>query len=329
MQSKSIDRQGNRLGSEMFFSLLRSREVPIMALVVVLSLLLTIASPYFMTYANIRATFIGLSIEVILMIGVSLSMIGGGVDISVGSVLGLGSACVGVLMSAGLNPWVACLATVAVTTGVGAANGCLITRLKIPAMIVTLGTFNVARGAAYVLTQGVPATGFPDSFGLIGQGSVGRLPISVIIAAVLLLLATLALRHVTFFHQLYFIGNNPTAARLSGIDVDRVTLAVYSISGFLAGVAGIIMASRLGCAQPSFGEGFEFRVITAALIGGISLSGGKGRLQGAAVGALFMALVNNAMILVDISIFWQKVAVGSLLLLAVIIDRLVYGKQVG
>jgi len=322
LQEKSTSLSGLR-------SVLKARETPIFILVIVFSIILSVMSPYFLTYANLRTTLIALSLEIVVMIGVCLTLIGGGMDISVGSVLGLGSAVVGLLLSNGFSPFIAIILALLVTSFAGSLNGWLITRFKIPAIIITLGMFNVARGLAYVLTKGVPATGFPEIFSFIGQGRIWIIPVPVIIAIVLLVVFAYALKNVTFFHQLYFIGSNNEAARLSGIKIDKITMIIYTISGFLAGLAGIIMASRLSCAQPGFGEGYEFRVITAALIGGVSLSGGKGTLKGAAIGALFMAVVNNSLTLLDVSIFWQKVALGALLLFAVVADQVIQKRRGG
>jgi ribose transport system permease protein len=302
--------------------LLRLREATILFIIIVTFCVLSILSPYFLTETNLRSVFIGISLDCMIAVGVTMGLVLRAMDISVGSVLGMCAALCGVLLKMGFHPLAASLVSIGAGGVAGCLNGLFITRLNINAIIVTLAMFNVARGMAYVITGGVPVTGFPKSFAVLGRGFLGPIPVPVFIMVIILAAFAFLMRWNVFFHQMYFVGSNPTAAALSGINVKRARFIALALSGILAGLAGVILASRLSSVQPDYGAGTEFRVITGALIGGVSLDGGRGTVLGAALGVLFMGLVNNALILLGVSVVWQKVVVGGLLLAAVVIDRL-------
>ena len=305
-----------------FTRVVRMRESAIILVIALAFISLSLASPFFLTSMNLRALFVGISLDAIIVVGVTMGLILGGLDISVGSVLGLGAAVVGTLIRAGMNPFLAALLTIGSGGVVGCVNGFFVTKLGIKAIIVTLGMFNVARGLAFVITRGVPVTGFPKVFSVLGRGTLGPVPVPIVIMLVILVVFSFLMKKVRFFHQLYFVGSNENAARFSGIAVNRARFVSMVISGSLAALAGVLMASRLSSVQPNYGIGTEFRVIAGALIGGVSLDGGRGTIIGASLGVLFMGLVNNALILLGVSVVWQKVVLGSFLLLAVVVDTI-------
>jgi len=300
----------------------RYREFAIVLVILLAFAGLSIASPFFLTAMNLRSLFVGISLDVIIAVGMTMGLVLGCLDVSVGSVLGLGAAAVGSLIRTGINPFLASAMAVGVGGAAGSVNGFFVTKLGINAIIVTLGMFNVARGLAFVVTRGVPVTGFPRVFTILGRGQIGPIPVPIVIMVLLVAIFGFLMRRSRFFHQMYFVGSNEEAARLSGISVKRARFASMVISGCLAGLAGVLMASRLSSVQPDYGAGTAFRVVAGALIGGVSLDGGRGTVFGASLGVLFMGLVNNALILLGVSIVWQKVVLGAFLLLAVAVDRL-------
>jgi len=301
--------------------LLKLRELTIMLVIVVAFIVLSIVSPYFLTAMNLRSLFVGISLDVIIAVGVTMGLVLGAMDISVGSLLGLSAATVGILLRGGMNPILASTIAIGVGGAAGCVNGLVVTQLRINAIIVTLAMFNAARGLAFVVTKGVPVTGFPSGFAVLGRGWVGPIPVPVFIMLLIVVAFSFLMRKTAFFHKMYFVGSNPTAAHLSGISIKKTRFAALVISGLLAGLAGVIMASRLSSVQPDYGTGTAFRVIAGALIGGVSLDGGRGTVFGAALGVLFMGLVNNALILLGVSVVWQKVVLGGFLLLAVVVDK--------
>lgn len=254
-------------------------------------------------------------------------LITGGIDLSIGSVLGLSALVAGKLLNTGVGIPTAILCAVVTGTAVGLLNGVLVAVIRVPPLIATMGTMIIARGVTTVVTQGFLVGGFPKSFEVIGQGYLWGIPLPVCFVVVVAIAAGYLLKNARFLQQLYFIGGNTEAARLSGIRVERVTVAVYAISATLSAIAGVIMAARLGVVATSFGVGAELRAIPAAVIGGASLSGGEGTIGGTMLGVIFLALLTNAFVLLNVSVYWQGVASGVILLAAVIFDRLRYMKR--
>jgi ribose transport system permease protein len=202
------------------------------------------------------------------------------------------------------------------------ANGLLVTGLSINPLVATLGTMSVARGVALVLTEGFSLSALPPSFGFAGSTRLLGLPVIVWFMLAIVLVGDFVLRHSAFFRQVYFIGSNERAARLSGIPVGRVRIVAYVITAFLAALAGILLASRLMSGTPTAGNGLELQVLAAAVIGGASLRGGEGTVLGAFLGAVFVALINNAMTMLAVSIYWQMIVIGAVLVIAVTIDMI-------
>lgn len=301
---------------------LRQREVLLVCLLVVSSLIVRLFTPYFLTVGNFTAILIGMVPIALATIGQLLVLVSGGLDLSVGAVMALAGTVVGLLMLRGVHPLLSSLVTLAVGGLIGLVNGLLITRVGVNPLVTTLGTMTIARSVALVLTEGFSVTNLPPSFAYLGQAQVLGVPPMVWLTGLLALAFDLAMRHLRFFRQIYYVGGNPRAARLSGIPVDRVQLAVYLLSAVLSALAGILLASRLMAGTPTAGIGLELTTITAAVIGGASLVGGEGTVLGAILGVLLLSVVSNASIILGVSIYWQGVVSGVILILVVAIDMM-------
>jgi ribose transport system permease protein len=302
--------------------LANSRELTLFILVVILAGGMAIAYPNnFPTAYNISAVLLNAAQNGILVAGMMLLMIAGSFDLSIGSTLALAGVWSGVAVAYWhLPPEVGLLVGIAIGGVAGLINGLIVTRLGINALIATLATMTIYRGLTY-LTAGTGVTPIGDGFKAYGQTVVLGIqsPFWVMLAVVLA--GGWAVARTRFFRQYYFIGGNARAAKLSGIRVERLILIGFVIVGLLAGLAGVLAASRLNSAVVSAGIGVELSVITATVLGGASLKGGEGKILGGVLGVLFIALVQNAMIINGIGIFWQPIIVGLVLLLAVSLDR--------
>lgn len=301
--------------------LTRIRELNILIALVLLCALLAFLSPVFFTANNLLGVARAFSLTAIAAIGQTMVIITGGIDLSAGSIIGLSSLSTGLLLVAGWPSVPAILAGLAVGTAFGACNGLLITRLGLPPFIATLGTLSIGRGLIYVITQGYPVTAPRDPLLLqIGQGYLGQVPMPVIIMIVVTIVATIFLSRSTLGRYIYAVGGNEEAARLAGINVNRVKMFVYTTSGFLASISGIILLSRLVSAQPTAGLGQELPVIAASIIGGTSLVGGEGTALGAVLGAAIVGVLENGIVLLGINTYAQQVVTGAAILLAVGLD---------
>ncbi len=301
--------------------LTRIKELNILIALVLLCTLLTFLSPVFFTSNNLLGVARAFSLTAVAAIGQTMVIITGGIDLSAGSIIGLSSLSTGILLVNGWPSILAILAGLAVGTAFGACNGLLITRVGLPPFIATLGTLSIGRGLIYVITQGYPVTAPRDQLLLqIGQGYLGQVPMPVIIMIVVTILATVFLSRSTLGRYIYAVGGNEEAARLAGINVNGVKMFVYTTSGFLASVSGIILLSRLVSAQPTAGLGQELPVIAASIIGGTSLVGGEGTALGALLGAAIVGVLENGIILLGINTYAQQVVTGAVILLAVGLD---------
>ena len=289
---------------------------------ILLCLLFSLTSAHFLTTENIFSVIRSFSFVAIISLGETFAIITGGIDLSVGSLLGF-CGCITALAMSSHWAWpVAVAAGLLAGAGLGFCNGQMITRLKLPPFIVTLGMYSMARGLTYVITRGWPVSNLPDAFMTLGQGYCWIVPLPVLFMAALALLAGLFLNHTRSGRYLFAIGSNETAAALSGIKVERMKVLVYTLSGLSSALAGILLISRLGVAQPTAGLGFELDAIAASVIGGTSLMGGKGTVIGILIGAAIMGVLRNGLILLGLSAFWQQFALGAIIIFAVSIDRL-------
>lgn len=297
------------------------KAAPLMSLVIMV-LVLGLLSPHFLTVDNLLAIGLQMSVVAIMAIGQMLVIISAGIDLSVGSLLALSGVSTTLLLAHGVPLVPALLAGLAVGMLSGLISGTLVAYGRIPAFIATLGMMGIARGASLLLTGGVPVFGLPESFAVFGGGRIaGILPVPVVITLVLAAAVHIFLTYRPMGRHLYAIGSNPTAARLSGIHLERTQVKIFALNGALTGLAGIIMASRLSTGQPTAGTGYELDVIAACVIGGASLSGGEGSILGAIIGALIMGVLRNGCNLLDISAFWQQIAIGSIIIIAVFSDQ--------
>lgn len=292
--------------------------IGLLALVIVLSFM----SPYFLTVPNLLNVVRQVSIIAIVSFGMTMVILTGGIDLSVGSMLAFaGAISAGMIVNTGLNVYLAILIGLAAGTALGLFNGLAVAKAKLPAFIVTLAMMTVARGFTLIYTNGRPISGFDETFRFFGAGYIGAIPVPVIIMFLLLIVIYILLKKTPLGRYIYAIGGNEKATKLSGINTDKIKIAVYALNGFLAAVSGIILTSRLNSAQPMAGEGYELDAIAAVVLGGTSLSGGSGTVVGTIVGALIIAVLNNGLNLLNVSSFYQLVAKGGVILLAVFLDR--------
>jgi len=283
---------------------------------------LTLASPEFLTGNNLANLARQVAIFGILAIGQLVVILTGGIDLSVGSILGLAGAVTAQLLVTGVPIIPAILIGVVVGGVLGLTNGVLVTRFKLPPFIATLGMLGIARGIVLVITDANTIQGLPDGFQTVANGTVLGIPNLLIIFAIITAIAWFVLNRTVFGRYVYAVGSNPEAARLAGVPVAMVTTAVYVISGVLAAVGGVLLTSRLGAGVPTAGTGFELQAIAACVIGGASLSGARGSAIGAACGALIIGVLNNGGNLLAINAFYLQIAIGALVLVAVGFDQM-------
>ena len=303
------------------------RELTLIALIVTIIIVMANLNPYFLSFSNFRAVAVGMAPTAIIVIGMAILLASGGFDLSVGSVMALSSTVVAMLLLAGVPIPVAVLGGLILGAIIGVLNGLLVTGLGINPLIATLGTMSIARGIALVLTEGFSVSSLPASFAWIGKADIGGFPVIVLVTILLVVFFDLAVRHTRFFRQAYFIGANEKAAMLSGIHVTRVRIILYALTGVLAALAGVLLASRLMSGTPTAGNGIELQVLAAAVIGGASLRGGEGTILGAFLGVVLVALINNTMTMLAVSIYWQMIVIGGVLILAVALDMLIRSKR--
>ncbi|MEC8015856.1 ABC transporter permease [Rhodobacteraceae bacterium R_SAG1] len=303
--------------------LLRMRETGLILIILALCIGMSFASPYFLTWVNIRAMVMAFAVEGIVVVGMTILLISGGIDLSVGSVTALAMVIAGWLFLQGIDPWVASLISIAACTGIGAFMGFFVTRVGLHHFIVSLAVMVIARGACLLFTGGRPIGLFtlPAEFKFIGQGAIGPIPLVIIIFLIVVLAFDFMLRRTTAFRKVFYTGSNEKAAAYSGIRTKKVIFLTTTLCSALCGVAGIIYMARFGSAQPTFGLGMELNVIAAAVIGGASLNGGSGTIFGAILGAVLLSVVSSSLALLDVSVYWQDIIRGSILLAAVSIDH--------
>lgn len=303
------------------------RELTLIVLIAAIIIVMSNVNPYFLSFSNFRAVAVGMAPTAIIVIGMAILLASGGFDLSVGSVMALSSTVVALLLLTGMPIPLAVVCGLVLGGIVGVVNGLLVTGLGINPLIATLGTMSIARGIALVLTEGFSVSSLPASFAWIGKADIGGFPVIVLFTILLVVLFDLAVRHTRFFRQVYFIGANEKAAMLSGIHVRRVRIILYALTGILAALAGVLLASRLMSGTPTAGNGIELQVLAAAVIGGASLRGGEGTILGAFLGVVFVALINNTMTMLAVSIYWQMIVIGGVLVTAVALDMLIRSKR--
>jgi ribose transport system permease protein len=316
---------------------MNSREIfkklqPLIALFI-MAVYLSAKAPNFLALENQRNILLQISVNLCLSIGMTLVILTGGIDLSVGAVLALAGAVAAGLLKSGLTikacgvvlqftPFGAIIAGLITGLVLGLFNGVAITRFRLPPFVATLGMLSIGRGLTMLWTGGFPETGLGPQFGFIGTGVFLGVPMPVWISAGLVLLFWLISRRSTLGRHIYAVGGSERATAFSGINVNNVKLWVYALGGVLAAVAGLIVTARLDAADPKAGLGYELDSIAAVVIGGTSLSGGRGSILGTVLGCLIIGVLNNGLFLLDVSPFWQQVIKGFVILAAVALDKM-------
>ncbi|MCC6446197.1 MAG: ABC transporter permease [Armatimonadetes bacterium] len=294
---------------------------PLVALIVLVTLL-AVLSPTFRTTGNLWTVARQTAVICIIAIGETFVIIAGGIDLSVGSVAALAGA-VGALAMLKI-PSVPVGILVGMLTGAlcGFVNGFITARAQMPSFIATLGMMGIARGAALILSGGNPIFDLPKGFDYLGGGNLLGIPFPVFLTALIAMIAYVVLAYTRLGRYTYAVGGNARAARLSGVNVDRQLIVVFTICGLLAGLAGVVLASRTASAQPTAGRSYELDSIAACVIGGASLMGGEGAVSGTLIGAFLMSVIRNGCNLLAINEYWQQVTIGAIIILAVFYDHL-------
>ncbi|WP_163858879.1 ABC transporter permease [Paenibacillus elgii] len=289
-----------------------------LALIVVV---LSVINSDFLTVTNIFNVLRQISINALIAFGMTFVILTGGIDLSVGAVLALSSAFTAGMMASGMNPWLAVLIGLGCGAVFGAVNGLLVTKGKVAPFIATLATMTVYRGLTLVYTQGRPITGLHEDFAMVGKGYFLEIPMPIVWMVLTFIILFIILKYTTFGRRVYALGSNEEATWLSGINTSRIKIMVYSVSGLLAALSGIILTSRLNSAQPTAGTSYELDAIAAVVLGGTSLSGGRGWLVGTLIGAMIIGVLDNGLNLLNVSSFYQLVVKGAVILIAVLLDR--------
>ncbi len=318
-QAESEENQENSMNP--LKAIFKYREMNILTVLIIVGLFISLFSPYFLTMNNIMGVTRSVSITAIMAIGMTMVIITGGIDLSVGSVMGLSALMTALSFQNGYPTIVAI--TVGLLVGIvsGLVNGLLITKVNLPPFIATLGTLSIGRGLIYIITKGFPVTpDVPAGYSFIGQGYLGFVPLPVIAMLILMVIFTIIMSRTRFGRHVYAIGGNEIASKLSGVKTDMTKILVYVLSGSISAVAGIILFARLSSAEPASGFGAELDVIAASAIGGASLSGGYGSIVGAIIGAALIGVISNGIVLLNINTYAQQAITGLVILIAVSID---------
>ena len=297
------------------------RLAPLLFLILI-SVFLSLTTETFLTVQNILTILLQISVIGIVAVGQTMVMITAGIDLSVGSVVGL-SGVVATLLMASLG-WpvpLAVLGGVGVGAAAGVVNGLLVTSVKIPPFIATLGMMSIARGAALVLTGGTAVHDVPPAFDWLGNGTLLGIPVPVVVLALVVAVMSVVLRRTTLGRHAFAIGSNEETARMSGVSVSKELVKVYTLCAGLAGLGGVLLASRTVIGSPTAGQMYELDAIAACVIGGTSLFGGVGSVSGAVIGAGLMGLIRNGSNLLGVSSFWQRIVIGVIICIAVAWDQ--------
>ncbi|MBP1993868.1 ABC transporter permease [Paenibacillus eucommiae] len=293
-----------------------------------LILFFSVASDAFLSVNNLLNILRQVSIIGIVAVGMTYVILTAGIDLSIGSIIGVSAVLAAKLMLFGMNPFLACIITLIVGIIIGLMNTYFIHEIQIPPLIVTLATLTALRGIAYIITGGLPVYGLPEGYSIVGQGYFLGIPVPVIVMIVCFVAGYIVLEKTRFGRYVYGVGSNEEASRLSGVNVRKVKYIAYCLSGFLSALAGLVLLSRVNSGQPTAGTGYELDVIIGVVLGGVSMNGGEGRISGVITGILIMGVLTNGMILLNISEYYQLVVKGGVLLLAVSLDYMTKKRRV-
>lgn len=303
-------------------------EYAIYIVLILLFLFFSIASPSFINANNLINVVRQISMLGIASVGMTFALLVGGIDLSIGSQMSMVAVICSIMMTKGnVNPWLSSIICIILTSIVGFFNGIIISKIKMPPLIVTLSTMIIIEGIAFIISKGIPIFGFPQGFSILGQGYLGIIPIPVIIMIIILIIGAVILNKTYIGRYFYSIGGNEEASRLSGISVDKIKCLAYTLSGLFAGIAGVILLSRTNSGQPTMGKGFEFDVLTAVVLGGVSVNGGVGKISNVISGILIIGVLNNGLVLMGMNTYVQSVVKGVVLLIAVAFDFIQRNKK--
>lgn len=304
------------------------RESVLFCLLLLIFIAMSFARPdSFFTTENMFNILKQVSLVTILAVGQTFIMISGGIDLSIGFSLALSGVIMAKLFSMGVHPYLSILAGISTGVIIGLCNGLIITRLKLPPFIVTLGMAKIAMGLVYVITRGFPISVNDPLVNALGNGYIGPIPVMAIIMLLIVAAGIYLLNSTTFGSKVRAIGGNEVAASLSGIKAKQNKVFVYSFAGLLSGIAGIIMVGRLHAGNPNSGVNFDMDSIAATIVGGTSLAGGIGTVFGTLLGALLLGVIRNGLVMLNISMYWQTVVAGSIIILVCALDYLAHSKR--
>ncbi len=305
------------------------REAGLIAIILALCIVMSFASQHFLTLGNFRAMLMSFSVEGIVVVGMTILLIVGGIDLSVGSVVCFSMVLSGSLFLVGFDPWTASLAGILASAAIGCIMGFFVTVVGLNHFITSLAAMVIVRGICLIITKGTPLSLFtlPSGFKAVGQGTFYGVPYVILIFVGVVILFDFLLRRATAFRKVFYTGSNERAALYSGIKTSQVKFWVTVLCATLSGVAGVIYMSRFGAATPTFGAGMELNIIAAAVIGGASLKGGSGTILGAILGIALLSVVTSSLILLDVSVYWQDMIKGCILLAAVSIDHFLHQRK--
>ena len=310
-----------KIGKKIF----SQREVTVFLIILLVVIITSIIQPKFLNPNNMRSVALSVSVDGLFAIGLTLALILGGIELSVGSVAAMTCVITGYLALQGIDIWVACAASIISGLIVGLFNGFMISKIGLPPFIVTLGMENLARGMAYIITTGSPlsVSGYlPNSFRYFATGSIFGIPILFVIFIAISTIAFIFLKYSKACRNIYYVGSNENAAKLSGINVDKVKIGVYVTIALISTLAGILSLARFNVATPELSKGAETTAISAAVIGGTTMTGGSGGILGTVMGIFLLKIVNSALVMMNVSVYWQDFVQGAILVLAVTIDYL-------
>lgn len=303
-------------------NILKKREMNILVPLIIVCIVTTILAPQFASKTNVLDLLRSISFSVITAVGMTFVITSGNLDLSVGSTLTISGMCAGLCLTSGIPTVPSILIAMGLAVLIGTVNGFLSVKVGMPSIIATLGISYISKGIVFVVSRGTPYYPFPDSFNIIGQGKLGALHYSIIIAAVITLFFGYVLYSTKYGRVVFALGGNREATRLAGINVDRYMMSIYILCSALAGFVGILTASRMGTAVANAGEGKDLMIAAGVIIGGTSFTGGVGTMVGTVIGASLMEVLTNALVMVHISAYWQNVLIGALMILAVSLDTI-------
>ncbi|MDI9481778.1 MAG: ABC transporter permease [Bacillota bacterium] len=304
------------------------KQYAIIIVLIALIAVFSILSPAFSTINNAMNIIRQISVMGIVAVGFTFVLIGGGLDLSVGSQIAIMNVSVALMIvEHGVNPILAVIIGIVMTTVIGFFNGYMITKTGIPPLIATLAMMTALRGVTFIMSKGYPIYGIPDYLKVIGQGNIYKIPVQGIIMAGIIVLGIILLNKTYIGRHFYALGSNTEATRLAGINIHFTRTTTYTLLGFLTGIAGLVMLTRVGSGQPNIANGFELNVLTAAVLGGVSVNGGKGNIPGAIVGTAIIGVLNNGMSIIGANDYWQKVITGIVLFVVVVFDSISQSKR--